>query len=274
MDANHETNSELEVEQDSRPRGRGLLTACVIVLFLGVIGLGVAYAQLHRAHERTLAELGSTEDDLRQSESRSYQLTRDLDEESSRLRTCRDELDGVSSRLASAMSTIRGVESSLGLSRNRNNDLAGQVDGLASQIDDLASRYASCSSALRVARNDATTWNSEAVRLASELDECVDAANDWNRRAVELADELNECVGIANDRQQRMNSAIETANSGILFITAIPGEGFSSLSLLGDPYERLRGQYNDLVDRFNAAINRCNDLSSLLARSLQELEGY
>ena len=133
MDANHETNSELEVEQDSRPRGRGLLTACVIVLFLGVIGLGVAYAQLHRAHERTLAELGSTEDDLRQSESRSYQLTRDLDEESSRLRTCRDELDGISSRLASAMSTIRGVESSLGLSRNRNNDLAGQVDGLASR---------------------------------------------------------------------------------------------------------------------------------------------
>lgn len=250
MDANHETNSELEVEQDSRPRGRGLLTACVIVLFLGVIGLGVAYAQLHRAHERTLAELGSTEDDLRQSESRSYQLTRDLDEESSRLRTCRDELDGISSRLASAMSTIRGVESSLGLSRNRNNDLAGQVDGLASQIDDLASRYASCSSALRVARNDATTWNSEAVRLSSELEECVD---------------------IANDRQRRINNCIDTANSGIRWITDIPGEGFFS-SAFGDAYENLRQRFNDLVDRFNAAVSRSNDLANLLSRSLQELD--
>ena len=210
----------------------------------------MAYAQLHQEHEATLSEFSSTESDLRQSESLVYQLEGDLKVESNRLRSCRDELDGVSARLTSALSTIRDVESSLGLSQSRNSDLAGQVDELVSQIDELTSRFSSCSSALGVARNEATTLNSEVIRLSNEL---------------------AECIGIANDRQRRINDCIDTANSRILWITDIPRQSIFGTGF-GDPYENLRQQYNDLVNRFNSAVKRSNDLAELLARSLRELE--
>lgn len=250
MERDHDKGPESATGIESTRRHGRLRVLITLILFLGLAGLGVAYAQLHREQKETLARLVGTEWDLDQSESRVRQLERDLDDETSRLRGCRDELDEVSSSLSRAMSTIREVESSLGISRNQNSNLAGRVDDLASQIEDLAARYSSCSSSLRETRSDALRWNQEAIRLAGELDECVD---------------------IANDRQERINNCIDTANSGIRWITNIPGEGFS-IGGFGDPYEQLRQKYNDLVDRFNAAINRCNDLSSLLANSLRELE--
>ncbi len=232
-----------------RPKERGLLVTLVAVLLLGLGGLGAAHVQLQEQHEATVSALSSVEAGLWQSKAEVARLEGDLAEKSDQLRTCRAEFDEVSASFSDAVSTIRSVESSLGLSRNRNSNLSEQIDDLASQIDELSARYRSCSSSIQEAASETMRWKREAVRLAGELDECVD---------------------IANDRLRRINACIESANSGILWLTDIPPEGFSVF--FGDPYEELRQKYNDLVGRFNAAINRCNDLSSLLARSLQALE--
>ena len=161
-----------------------------------------------------------------------------------------DQLDRVSRELKSVKSSLSRVEASLSEVESALDLSFTSGRKLSDQIDDLVSELNDCRYQLRSSRSEVSEWQSQTYRLERDLDECVD---------------------IANERLRKMNAAINTANNGVLFLTDIPSEGLY-LSLLDDPYESLRKKYNDLVDRFNAAVDRSNELARLLSQALGELD--
>lgn len=172
--------------------------------------------------------------------------------------SCADELAGASRKLDQAERDLR--------------DARAKVDRAQSSLDELEA-------ALGQSRTSGRSLSEKVDRMVSalndcrvELADCEDTTELMAARIQQHISEYDECVSIANDRLRKMNAAIQTANNGIMWVTDIPSESIFVSFYGDDPYESLRRKYNELVDRFNAAIERANDLSALLADSLRELE--
>lgn len=220
----------------------------VLLLLLGSAWLGWFAYETSETLDRTRQSLDfaerslySTRNDLSQAESAVSRLERTLGLSRSQSDDLSRQVERVETEIKATRKTIFDLRSSLGLSRSSERDIVAQVTVLSQNLDEYRQAFED-------AQSSASSWRTEAQRLADELD---------------------SCVTIANERQRKINSAIDTANSGMMWLTDIPSKGFTYS--LGDPYEKLRKEYNDLVGRFNAALQRINDLSNLLSRSLGEL---
>ena len=179
-----------------------------------------------------------------------------------------------------------------------NQRLHGELDKGATALAEaqrleanVSSRLRTCSVSAAQAELRADAAEAQAERLQRDLAEWQSTSNtlemqqDATRRQLNLCqatrDSLEEQLiiakqqltawqALADDRLDKINDCISTANSGVLLIRDIPAPGF--ISSLGDPAERLRRKYNDLVDRFNAAVERSNDIADLLRRALGRLQ--
>ena len=196
---------------------------------------------------------------------------------SRKLKSTKRSLSYVENKLFDANEAFLKIERALGLKQSLNSELSTRVNQMRNELESALDSIAQYETALGVSQANGRDLSNQVDRLVQNLEyyresfeDAQDSASSWRSEAERLVGELDDCITIANDRLRKMNSAIDTANSGSIWLTDIPSAGFNFYST--DPYESLRRKYNDLVDRFNAAVNRANDLGDLLARSLRELE--
>ena len=161
-------------------------------------------------------------------------------------------------RLQSCKSRARRLEDDLSERTNQLSDSITAIATLKSTINRLNRNVSSLTTRLNQCDSSLIDTISERSTLAHNYEQ--------------LTYEYEQAISVVQDLRGRINSAISTANSGAIFLPSIPSEGYGFSSLFGDPYEELREKYNDLVDRFNAAIRRCNAYADLLYKSLSELD--
>jgi chromosome segregation ATPase len=207
-----------------------------------------------------------------------FEAQEQLNRTRQRLAQVSQGLSSVTYELDDAKRAASRLHRSLGMTQSKNTDLSSTIGKLQRELEQAMSAMADMEASLGLRRATGADLANQVDRMVRSLEVCRDSyeetqtvARRWQSEAERLADELNDCVQIANQRQQKINAAISKANRGIRWITDIPSEG-SFFSSFGDPYEALRRKYNNLVDRFNAAVSRGNDLAELLADSLRELD--
>lgn len=160
--------------------------------------------------------------------------------------------------------------------------LVGAITYLAIELDQCSVRCAERDIELARLEQQLARLRQQYAQLEEEnlrLEEEVNRRERENRglalEAVQLERSLSRANATSKELASRINAAIELANRRVLFLTEIPDE--STLSAIGWPYEseyeRLRGKYNDLVGRFNAAIERNSELAQILIDAIAELEG-
>lgn len=166
----------------------------------------------------------------------------------------KNEVSGLSKR-------INALNSSLEESEGRNEVKARVITGLRTEL-------AACTLGTTDYRNQIGTLNSKLASLSRDLEE-------RQSQIANCADNLrmrNELVGVLSSR---IDDAISYANTQAGTVKSIPSDllTFSFTNPFDSEYEKLRKKYNSLVDRFNAAVERCNDLSHILSGVLSKLEG-
>lgn len=84
----------------------------------------------------------------------------------------------------------------------------------------------------------------------------------------ECQDSLESAVRIARSHLDKLDEIASAIRIGMIGVADIPGEGFvfSGGYDLESEYRKVVKKYNDLVDRFNAALERSNDLGEIVNR--------
>lgn len=124
------------------------------------------------------------------------------------------------------------------------------------------------------------TATSELEELRSALRQAEFARDSANRSLASVRAEFAECedslestVRIARSHRDKLDEITSAIRIGMIGVADIPAKGFvfSSGYDLESEYRKVVNEYNDLVGRFNAAIERSDDLGEILNRVINIL---
>ena len=213
------------------PRGRGLLRSLAVAALVGCSVLGVL---LYRAHEREQAlraELTMCE----------YQLNL----EQAARRRVEAEREEVQESLEAARGALRTATSELEVLR----------------------------SALRQAEFARDSANRSLASVRAEFAECEDSLASVRAEFSECEDSLESTVRIARSHRDKLDEITSAIRIGMIGVADIPAKGFVFTGGydLESEYRKVVDEYNDLVGRFNAAIERSDDLGEILNRVINIL---
>ncbi len=126
------------------------------------------------------------------------------------------------------------------------------LQSVASELDDLRSTLRQTELS-----RDTATRALDAVR--AEASECNDA--------------LENAVRIARSHRDKLDEIASAIRFGMISVADIPSKGlvFDGGYDLESEYRKIVKEYNDLVGRFNAAIERSNDLGEIVNRVIDIL---
>ncbi len=112
---------------------------------------------------------------------------------------------------------------------------------------------------LRAATNDRDTAKRELAATRFELSECGES--------------LESTMDIARSHRDKRDEIASAIRIGLSGVADIPRKGFifEDGSDLESEYRKVIKEYNDLVGRFNAAVERSNDLGEVLNRVIRIL---
>jgi len=256
-----------------RRRGRALLWCFALA---GAAGCAVQGLLLYQGHEREMAlrvalstseseradtqtsldrtlaalQIATTERDnvratLQRVEAERVEVLSKLQATSAALRSVTDERDQVANALRQSEAERASAESSLNSTRGTLRSVITERDGLRSTLRQT-----------ELARDDATR--------------AFSAARD---QVYEFSEALEKAASIARSHRDKLDEIASAIQSGIIGVADIPGEEFvfSGGYDLESEYRKVVKDYNNLVDRFSAAVERSNDLGEIVNRVISIL---
>ena len=220
------THDGASLSEPPRPRGRALLVCFALA---GITGCAVQGLLLYQGHEREMALRVALS--TRESERAETQLS--LERSRSALQIVTKEREQVADALRQANAEREQVANAL-------RQATAERDGLRST--------------LRQAEFDRDTAARSLSAARGEITECNEA--------------LEQAVSIARNHRDKLDEIASAIRIGMIGVTDVPGEGLVIVSGydLESEYRKIIKKYNDLVNRFNAAVDRSNDLGEIVNR--------
>ena len=128
-------------------------------------------------------------------------------------------------------------------------------------------------SALRQAEFARDSANRSLASVRAEFAECEDSLASVRAEFSECEDSLERTVRIARSHRDKLDEITSATRIGMIGVADIPAKGFvfSSGYDLESEYRKVVDEYNDLVRRFNAAVDRSNDLGEVLNQIIRIL---
>ena len=125
--------------------------------------------------------------------------------------------------------------------------------------DQLRSAIAETRAELRASTSDRDTAKRELAATRFDLSECGES--------------LESSMDIARTHRDKLDEISSAIRIGLIGVADIPDKGFifGGGSDLESEYRKVVKEYNDLVGRFNAAVERSNDLGEVLNRVIRIL---
>ncbi len=234
------THDGASLSEPPRPRGRALLVCFALA---GITGCAVQGLLLYQGHEREMALRVALS--TRESERAETQLS--LERSRSALQIVTKEREQVADALRQANAEREQVADALRQANAEREQVANALRQATAERDGLRST-------LRQAEFDRDTAARSLSAARGEITECNEA--------------LEQAVSIARNHRDKLDEIASAIRIGMIGVTDVPGEGLVIVSGydLESEYRKIIKKYNDLVNRFNAAVDRSNDLGEIVNR--------
>jgi chromosome segregation ATPase len=245
--------------EPQKPRGRALLVIFALVSFVGCAVLG---ALLHQAHERE----GALSAALSASE---YERS----EAQVNLERTRNTLDAVKLERDDALRKLDATRVALQEATNDRDDARSALERSEAGRTMAESSLSSTRGSLRTVTTErdelrATLRQSELAR-----DAATRALTTARAEVSECNEALEQVTSIARSHRDKLDEIASAIRIGMIGVADIPAKGFVFTGGydLESEYRKVVDEYNDLVRRFNAAVDRSNDLGEVLNQIIRIL---
>lgn len=242
-----------------KPRGRGFARFAALT---GLIGCAVLGVLLYRGHARE-AEVRSA---LSTSEYQRVEAEASLNRTSMALEAMTAARDKAARTLDSTRAALQEAENG----RNEAQAAFMRSEAGRNLAESSLSTARSTMRALTAERDQLTTERNElrATLRQTELarDSATRALSAARAEVSECGEALEQAASIARSHRDKLDEIARSIRTGMIGVTDIPAKrsafsfGFDAES----EYRKVVDDYNDLVRRFNAAVDRSNDLGEIV----------
>ena len=248
-----------QLPEPQKPRGRALLGIFALVGFVGCVVLGVL---LHQAHERegALSAALSASEYERSEAQASFHSTRNAldavtgerDDALRKLDSTRVALQEMADARDEARSALQRSEAGRTMAESSLSSTRGNLRTVTTERDELRSTLRQTEFARDTSTRALTAARAEVAECKAEVSECKEA--------------LEQVTSIARSHRDKVDEIASAIRIGMIGVADIPAKGFvfSSGYGLESEYRKVVDEYNDLVRRFNAAVDRSNDLGKIV----------